>query len=150
MAGADVLLVEDNQGDVRLVEMAFEQADVPGEVHVVKTGDEPLDWLFRREGFAEAPRPVLVLLDLNLPGTSGHTILDAVKSEPVLKRIPVVVLTSSQSDDDLVQAYEACANACVIKPVDPNEFIRVVQTVVDFWLTTVTLPPVTDGDDAIT
>lgn len=144
MDDADVLLVEDNLGDVRLIEMAFEQVGCPAAIHSVKTGDEALDWLFRRDVFADAPRPELVLLDLNLPGTSGHAVLEAVKGDDTLRRIPVVVLTSSQSDDDLLRAYGASANACLIKPVDPSEFMALVQTVADFWLTTVTRPPVRD------
>lgn len=144
MGGTDILLVEDNLGDVRLIEMAFEQAAVEGTIHPVKTGDEALDWLFRDGQYSDMPRPGLILLDLNLPGTSGHAVLEAIKTDPGLKRIPVIILTSSQSDEDLIRAYEAYANACLIKPVDPNEFIHLVQTIADFWLTTATLPPSRD------
>lgn len=145
--GIDVLLVEDNHGDVRMIEMAFEQIDVDQVLHTVKTGDEALDWLFQRGDAADSPRPALVLLDLNLPGTSGLDVLEAIKSDETLRRIPVVVLTSSQSDDDVQRAYMAHANACLIKPVDPSEFISLVQTVADFWLATAVLPRVPTADE---
>ena len=144
MDDVDILLVEDNDGDIRLIERAFETRDLPGTVHVVQTGDKALDWLYQRSEFAERPRPDLVLLDLNLPATTGQDILDEVRSEPRLKRIPIIVLTSSQSDDDLIKAYEKCANACLRKPVDPEEFADLIQTFTDFWITTAALPPSSD------
>lgn len=146
MDDVDILLVEDNHGDVRLVERAFEDRGLPGTLHAVQTGEEALDWLHRREGFADAARPDLVLLDLNLPATSGHDVLDEIKSDDGLKRIPVVVLTGSRSDDDLADAYGAFANACLVKPVDPDAFADLVERVVDFWVSTAALPP--DPDSA--
>lgn len=141
----DVLLVEDNKGDVALIERAFEDRALPGTLHAVQTGTEALDWLHRREGFAEAPRPDVVLLDLNLPAMSGHAVLEDVKSDPQLKQMPVIVLTSSRSEDDIRRAYEACANSCLTKPVDPDEYIDLIQTVVNFWASIAELPPLTDG-----
>lgn len=141
MDDVDILLVEDNDGDIRLIERAFETRDLPGTLHTVQTGDAALDWLYQRGEFAEHPRPDLVLLDLNLPATSGHDILDEISSEPHLRRLPILVLTSSQSDDDLIRAYEKGANVCLHKPVDPDEFSDLVQTVTDFWFSTATLPP---------
>lgn len=141
METIDILLVEDNQGDVTLIERAFEERNLPGTLHTVKTGDEALDWLHRRGEFTDATRPDLVLLDLNLPATSGHAVLEEIKSDPQLKRIPVTVLTSSQSEDDLTEAYEEYANACLIKPVDPDEFADRIETFAEFWVSTVALPP---------
>lgn len=147
MEHVNILLVEDNQGDVTLIERAFEERGLPGALHVVQTGDEALDWLYQRDEFAEAPRPDLVLLDLNLPATSGHAVLEELKSDPDLKRLPVIVLTSSQSRDDLTGAYERFANACLIKPVDPEEFADRIQTFAEFWISAVTLPlPLDDAN----
>lgn len=136
----DILLVEDNYGDVALVERAFEERELPGTLHAVQTGDEALDWLHRRGEHSSAPRPDLVLLDLNLPATGGHEVLEAAKSAPEIQRIPVTILTSSQSQDDLDEAYEQCANACLIKPVDPDEFADRIQAFVEFWVHTAALP----------
>lgn len=141
MDDIDILLVEDNHGDVYLIERAFESRDLPGTLHSVQTGDEALDWLYQRGDFADAPHPNLVLLDLNLPATSGHTVLKKVKSDPQLRRLPVVVLTSSRSEDDLTEVYEEFANACLIKPVDPEEFADLIQSFTEFWISRVTLPP---------
>lgn len=146
MDGVDILLVEDNDGDVRLIERAFETRELPGTLHVVQTGDMALDRLFQRGEFVEAPWIDLVLLDLNLPAINGQEILEEIKSEPSLKRLPVIILTSSQSTDDLVKAYEAGANACLLKPVDPGEFTDLLQTFTEFWMDTAALPP-TAGDD---
>ncbi len=147
-ADADILLVEDNHGDVRLIERAFETRDLPGRLHVVQTGDEALDWLARRDEYDDAPRPQVVLLDLNLPATSGSAVLEAIKEDPDLRRIPVVVLTSSQSEDDLLDAYREQANACLIKPVDPDAFADGIEAFADFWLSTASLPPAPDVDES--
>lgn len=146
----DILLVEDNQGDVALVERAFEDRALPGTLHAVQTGDEALDWLHQRGEFAEAPRPDVVLLDLNLPATSGHAVLEEVKSEPRLRRTPVVVLTSSQSQNDLNEAYDGFANAYLTKPVDPDEFADRVQAFAEFWTFTAVLPSSADDADSPT
>ncbi|MFC6718380.1 response regulator [Natrialbaceae archaeon GCM10025810] len=145
MEEMDILVVEDNHGDIRLIEQVFEERDIPGTLHSVQTGEEALNWLSRSDEFAEAPRPELVLLDLNLPATSGQTVLEEIKSAPSLKRIPVIVLTGSESEDDLIEAYEACANACLRKPVDPDEFANRIQAVVEFWQSIAILPPVPEG-----
>lgn len=145
--GFDILMVEDNRGDSNLFERVFEKRDLPGTVHVARTGDEALDWLHRRDEYVEAPRPDLVLLDLNLPATSGHDVLKEVKSDPELKRLPVVVLTGSRSDEDLARAYDEHANACLVKPVDPDEFAEIVEIVVTFWGSTVAYPRSTTGVD---
>ena len=143
----DILLVEDNHGDIALVERAFEDRALPGALHAVQTGGEALDWLHQRGEFEDAPRPDLVLLDLNLPATSGHAVLEEVKSESRLRRIPVVVLTSSKSEDDLNEAYDGFANAYLIKPVDPDEFADRIQAFAEFWASTVALPSSPDDAD---
>ncbi|MGQ3413644.1 response regulator [Natrinema sp. LN54] len=148
MADIDILLIEDNDGDVRLIERAFETRELPGTVHVVQTGDTALDWLYQRGEYAEQPLPDLVLLDLNLPATSGQDILAERRSDSRLRQIPVIVLTSSQSDSDFVEAYKNCANACLRKPVDPEEFADLIQTATEFWVSTAVLPPaVTDTSE---
>ncbi|MDS0475409.1 response regulator [Natrinema sp. 1APR25-10V2] len=144
--GADVLLVEDNHGDVHLIETTFEERALPGELHTVQTGDAALDWLYRRGEFADAPVPDLVLLDLNLPAVSGQALLEEVKSDPRLKRTPVVVLTGSDSESDLIAAYEAGANAYLLKPVDPDAFADRLQSITEFWLSTAVLPPAAPTD----
>jgi len=140
MAEADILLVEDNPGDVALVKRAFEDRSLPGTLHTVQTGDEALDWLYRRDEFSTAPRPDMLLLDLNLPATSGHDVLATVKSDPDLQHVPVVVLTSSQSEEDLLTAYDDAANACLVKPVDPEAFADRIAALAEFWADAVALP----------
>lgn len=147
MDDIEILLVEDNHGDIHLIEQAFEERGLPGKLHSVQTGEEALDRLFRRDGFTEAPRPQLVLLDLNLPATSGQAVLEELKSDSSLKQIPVVILTGSESETDLLKAYEAGANACLLKPVNPDEYADQIQAVVEFWQSVVTLPPVSEGGD---
>jgi CheY-like chemotaxis protein len=147
MADVDILLVEDNPGDVRLIEEAFADRELPGSIHPVKTGEDALDWLYRRDSFTDVPRPDLVLLDLNLSAASGQAVLDEIKSDPRLRRLPVIVLTGSRSDDDLIAAYEACANAYLVKPIDPEVFTDRIQTLMDFWVSTATLPPGVDACD---
>jgi CheY-like chemotaxis protein len=147
MSDVDILLVEDNHGDVRLIQRAFETRHLPGTVHAVQTGDEALAWLYRRGEHADARRPDLVVLDLNLPATSGFDVLQEVKSDPDLRALPVVVLTSSLSESDLVAAYDQHANACLVKPVDPDEFTDLVEGCARFWACAASLPPVfTDSD----
>lgn len=145
----EILLVEDNHGDVRLVERAFERREIACSLSVATTGDEALDRLYRRGEFADAPRPDVVLLDLNLPTTSGHTVLETVKSDDRLKRIPVVVLTSAGSGTDLNGVYDLHANACLRKPVDPNEFADLVESFVGFWAGAASLPDTGDNDELL-
>lgn len=141
MTDTDILVVEDNHGDVNLIERAFESRALPGTLHVVQTGDEALDWVLRPADGSAGPRlPDLVLLDLNLPSTSGLDVLEQLKSESPTKRVPVVVLTSSQSPDDIQEAYDGAANACMIKPVDPDEFADHLEAFAGFWLSTAELP----------
>ncbi|SFR32350.1 response regulator [Halogeometricum limi] len=143
---ADILLVEDNPGDVRLTREAFERGNISNELHVVTDGAEALDFCYRRGAYEDAPRPHLVLLDLNLPKVDGTEVLERLKGDPDLKSIPVVVLTSSEAETDVVESYELHTNAYLTKPIDPDEFVDLVRTFEDFWLTLVKLPPREGGD----
>jgi len=137
----DILMVEDNPGDVRLTREALKDCKVLNEIHVVEDGVAALDYLHRRAPYENALRPDLVLLDLNLPRMDGRQVLAAMKSDPVLKVIPVVVLTTSAAEEDILRAYHLSANCYVTKPVDLHQFIRIVKAIEGFWLTMVTFPP---------
>jgi len=137
----DILLVEDNPGDVRLTREALKEAKVRNELHVATDGVEALAFL-RREGVhKEAVRPSLVLLDLNLPRKNGREVLAEMKEDPELRRIPVVILTTSQAEQDIIKAYDLHVNCYINKPVDLDQFLQVVKSIEDFWLTLVKLPP---------
>jgi len=138
---ADILLVEDNPGDVRLTEEAFREGQIKNTLHVVNDGVGAMEFLRRHGEYADAPRPDIVLLDLNLPRKDGDEVLDEIRDDSDLEAIPVVVLTSSEAQEDIVQSYELQANAFLTKPVDPEEFIEVVRTFQEFWLSVVRLPP---------
>jgi CheY-like chemotaxis protein len=141
----EVLLVEDNPGDVRLTQEGLRVAKVMNVVHVARDGEEALAFLRREGTHAEAPRPALILLDLNLPKKDGRELLREIKADPDLQRIPVVVLTSSEAERDIVASYDLGANAYVTKPVELERFMEVVQTLNDFWLAVVKLPPAAEG-----
>ena len=141
---AQILLVEDNPGDVRLTEEAFKQGRIENDLHVVSDGTEALDFLAQRGEFADAPRPDLILLDLNLPRTDGEEVLEELKGDPELRSIPVIVLTSSRAEEDIARSYELHANAYLTKPVDPDEFIETVRAFEEFWFSVVRLPPEVD------
>jgi chemotaxis family two-component system response regulator Rcp1 len=137
----EILMVEDNPGDVRLTREALKGGKVWNQLHVVEDGVAALDFLNQRAPYQQASRPDLVLLDLNLPKKDGREVLAAIKSDPSLKMIPVVILTTSQAEEDVLRAYNLNANCYVTKPVDFDQFTRIVQTIEQFWLTVVTLPP---------
>lgn len=137
----EILMVEDNPGDVRLTREAFKEGKVRNELHVAEDGVAALDFLYRRPPHQQAPRPDLILLDLNLPKKDGREVLETIKSDPSLKTIPVVILTTSQAEEDVIRAYHLSANCYVTKPVDFEQFMRIVQTIEEFWLSVVTLPP---------
>ena len=137
----DILLVEDNPGDERLTREALKEGKVYSNLHWVKDGVEALEFLRKQGKYAGKPRPDIILLDLNLPKKDGRGVLADVKQDPALRHIPVVVLTSSQAEQDIVRAYELHANCYVTKPVDLDQFIRVVESIEDFWFTIVKLPP---------
>jgi len=138
---ADILLVEDNPGDVRLTREAFKEGGISNTLHVVTDGVEALDFLHQRGEYADAPRPDIVLLDLNLPRKNGDEVLAEVEGDIDLKCIPVIILTSSEAEEDVVKSYELQANAYLTKPVDPVQFIETVQSFKAFWLSVVRLPP---------
>jgi two-component system, chemotaxis family, response regulator Rcp1 len=136
----EILLVEDSPGDVRLTREALKDGKVRNNLHVVIDGVEALGFLRREGRFADAVRPDLILLDLNLPRKDGREVLTEIKLDPELAIIPVVVLTTSQAEQDILRAYRLHANCYVTKPVDLDQFIKVVQSIEDFWLTIVKLP----------
>ena len=139
-----VLLVEDNPRDVRLTQRAFQQAGLPHDLRVVRDGDEALAYLHREGAYKEsetAPRPDVILLDLNLPRMGGHELLRAVKQDNRLRQVPIIVLTTSERPDDVRLAYDAGANAYLLKPVEFSRFTEVIGQLGKFWLETVELPP---------
>lgn len=135
-----ILLVEDNPGDVRLTREALRDAKMLNELHVVADGVEALAFLRREPPHTAAPRPDLILLDLNLPKMDGREVLSAIKSSPDLRSIPVVVLTSSGAEEDVARSYDLHANCYVRKPVELQSFLNVVRTIDDFWVSVVRLP----------
>lgn len=135
-----ILLVEDNPGDVRLTVEALKEGKVVNQLNVATDGVEALEFLRRKGKHAAAPRPDLILLDLNLPKKDGRELLAEIKSDPDLKRIPVVVLTTSMAEEDVVQTYDLHANCYITKPVELDRFLAIVKSIDDFWLTIVKLP----------
>lgn len=137
----EILLVEDNPGDVRLVKESLKDIKVLNNLRVAKDGQEALDFLHREGNHTEAPHPDLILLDLNLPKKDGREVLGEIKADKDLKRIPVVVLTTSKAEEDILKSYNLQANCYITKPVDFDEFVKVIKSIKDFWLTIVKLPP---------
>ena len=137
----EILLVEDNPGDARLTLEAMREAKVRNRIHVVEDGVEAMEFLRRQGRFGDAPRPDLILLDLNLPRKDGREVLAEVKADPDLKRIPIVVLTTSRAEEDVLRAYNLHANCYVTKPVDLEQFMKIVSQIDEFWVKVVTLPP---------
>jgi CheY-like chemotaxis protein len=136
----EIFLVEDNAGDVRLTREAFADARVPNRLHVVHDGIAALQFLRKEKPYAGAPEPDLVLLDLNIPKMSGFEVLEQIKSDPQLRRIPVIILTSSKADCDVLKCYNSYANSYVTKPADFDQYLNVVASIEEFWLSTVRLP----------
>ena len=138
----EVLLVEDNLGDVELTTLALEESRLSINLSVVGDGAAALDFLHRQhQQYANAPHPDLILLDLNLPKKSGYEVLAAIKADQALKRIPVVVLTTSQAEEDILKAYNLYASGYISKPARFDRFVEVIQSIEDFWFATVRLPP---------
>ncbi|MCU4743940.1 response regulator [Halobacteria archaeon AArc-m2/3/4] len=137
---AEILLVEDNPGDVRLTQEAFAEGRIENTLHVVTDGLEALDFIYQRGEYTDAPRPDIVLLDLNLPRLNGDEVLEEVKDDEDQRHIPIIVLTSSKAEEDVVRSYELHANAYLTKPVDPDAFIEIVRSLEEFWLSVVRLP----------
>ncbi len=137
----EILLVEDNPGDVRLAQEALKDAKVRNNLHVAMDGVEALAFLRREGKYADAPHPDLILLDLNLPRKDGREVLEEIKSDENLRRIPVVILTMSKAEEDILKTYDLHANCYVTKPLDLDCFIEVVQAIEGFWFSIVRLPP---------
>ncbi len=136
----EILLVEDNPGDVRLTKEALNEGKVLNKLHVVEDGMEALAFLNGEGKYADVPRPELILLDLNLPKKDGRDVLAEIKSNGDMRRIPVVVLTTSRSEEDILKSYDLNANCYITKPVDLDQFISVVKSINEFWLSIVKLP----------
>lgn len=136
----DILLVEDNPGDVELIREALDTGTTHHQLYVARDGVQALKFLRRQEPYKDRQLPDMVLLDLNLPRKSGREVLEEIKSDPDLKWIPIIVLTSSKADDDILKSYSLHANCYVTKPVDFEQFMGVIKSIEDFWLTTVKLP----------
>ena len=137
----EILLVEDDEGDVLLTTEALEASKITNNMHVARNGEEALKFLRREQGYQDVPRPDIVLLDLNLPRIDGREVLARIKSDPDLRRIPIVVLTTSEAEEDILRSYDLHANAYVTKPVDFERFLQVIQSIDEFFVTVVKLPP---------
>ena len=136
----EILLVEDNPGDARLAKEALKEAKVNNHLSVAKDGEEALEFLHRRGKHLEAPRPDLILLDLNLPRKDGREVLAEIKADAMLRRIPVVVLTTSQSEEDVTSVYNLSANCYVTKPADLEDYLKTIRCLEEFWLRVARLP----------
>ena len=141
MKPIEILLVEDNPGDARLTREALSQSKVRNNLHRASDGEEAIAFLRREGAFASVPTPDLILLDLNLPRRDGREVLEDIKNDPSLKHIPVVILTSSQAEEDIIRSYQLHANCFITKPVDLEQLTKVVQGIEQFWFTLVKLPP---------
>jgi len=137
----EILIVEDNPGDVRLMQEALRDSNVLNRIHAVKDGVAAMAFLHRDGEYADAVRPDLILLDLNLPKKDGREVLSEIKADDDLKRIPVVILTISNAEEDILKTYNQYANCYITKPIDLEQFIKVVRSIESFWLTIVELPP---------
>lgn len=137
----EILLVEDNPVDVMLTQETMKHVKLANNLHVTVDGEDAMAFLKREGKYANAVRPDIILLDLNLPKKDGREVLQEVKSHPTLKSIPVVVLTTSDSDEDILKSYQLYANCYITKPVNINQFTKIVKTIEDFWFTIVKLPP---------
>ena len=136
----EILLVEDNPGDVRLTEEALKEGKVLNNIHLANDGVEAVSFLQQEGKYTDAVRPDLILLDLNLPKKDGREVLMEIKKDEALRRIPVVVLTTSRAEEDIIRTYDYHANCYITKPVDFDQFIKVIKSIEDFWLSVVKLP----------
>ena len=141
MSAVEILLVEDNPGDVRLTREALKESKIRNNLSIVRDGVEAMAFLRREGDYARAPRPDIILLDLNLPRKDGREVLHEIKEDDNLKRIPVVILTTSDDEHDILESYNLHANCYITKPVDLNRFVTIIKNIEDFWLTIVRLPP---------
>lgn len=137
----EILLIEDSPADILLTREAFEQNKILNTLHVAEDGVQAMDFLHKRGAYASVPRPDLILLDLNLPRKNGREVLAEIKADSELRKIPIVVLTTSSADEDILRAYDLNANCYVVKPVGFDNFMQAVQSIRHFWFSVVTLPP---------
>ncbi len=137
----EILLVEDNPGDVRLTQEALKDSKILNNLNIVEDGMEAMAFLRREGKYTGVPRPDLILLDLNLPKKDGREVLKEIKEDPILRRVPVVILTTSRSEQDIIKTYDLYANCYINKPVDLDQFINVVKSIESFWFSIVKLPP---------
>jgi CheY-like chemotaxis protein len=137
----EILLVEDNPGDVELTANALRVGKIFNQMSVVDNGEAAMEYLRRQGRYAHAPYPDVILLDLNLPRKDGREVLAEIKADPLLKKIPVIILTTSQAEEDILRAYNLAANCYITKPVDLDQFTKVVQAIEEFWFSVVKLPP---------
>lgn len=135
-----ILLVEDNPGDVRLIQEIFQDGKIYNDLKIARDGEEALNYLHQRGMYQNSPNPDLILLDLNLPKKNGYEVLTEVKADERLRHIPVIILTASKAEEDIARAYDQYANCYLTKPIDLNQFINVVQQIKSFWLSIVQLP----------
>jgi two-component system response regulator len=137
----DILVVEDNAGDARLIQEVLNDNKIFSSLYMVSDGVEAMDFLHNRGKFKKTPRPDLIILDLNLPRKDGREVLAEIKTDEVLKHIPIVIMTISQAEEDILKSYNLHANCYITKPIDLNQFIKVVKSIEDFWFSIVKLPP---------
>ena len=140
LKSVEILLIEDNPGDARLTQEALKDGKVRNILHIVYDGEEATDFLFKRNQYKNASRPDLIILDLNLPKKNGQEVLAEIKADDNLRSIPVIILTISKQEQDIVRSYNLHANCFIIKPIDLNQFFEVIKSIEDFWLTLVKLP----------
>ena len=137
----EILLVEDSPGDIRLTQEVLKGGKIHNNLSVVEDGVLAIDFLNRAAPYTHVPQPDLILLDLNLPKKDGREVLEVIKADPKFKRIPVIILTTSRAEEDITRAYDLHANCYIAKPIDLDQFIRVIKSIEEFWLTIVKLPP---------
>jgi chemotaxis family two-component system response regulator Rcp1 len=137
----EILLIEDSPADILLTREAFEESRILNSLHVAEDGVQAMDFLYKRGAYASAPRPDLILLDLNLPRKNGREVLAEIKADSDLKKIPIVILTTSSAEEDVLKAYDLNANCYVVKPVGFDNFMEAIQSIRHFWFSIVTLPP---------
>lgn len=136
----EVLIIEDNQGDIDITRDVFEETETKCNLNFVYTGEEALEFLRRKGEYPNAPTPDIILLDLNLPGYSGREIIEKIKNDDAFKKIPVIVMTSSESQRDVYDAYSLHANCYIVKPIEMNEYVKIIKAIESFWFLTAVLP----------
>lgn len=141
MKSIHILLVEDNNGDILLIKEAFEEAKLANKLSIAKDGEKAIQFLEKKGKYSDEDTPDMIILDVNLPRKNGHEVLDYVKKSEKLKQIPVVMLTTSSSESDIIKSYKNHANCYITKPVDVNDFLKAVMDIEDFWISLVQLPP---------